>query len=63
MPTPDPKAIDDHWENAYLPASEMKVPANFFAAVDDMLKVRRFYQALNKSNRYRTVGFNKGKNA
>ncbi len=43
---------DGRWENAYAPASQMKVPADFLAAVEKRPKVRRFYETLTKSNRY-----------
>ena len=42
---------DGRWESAYV-VSEMKVPADFLAALDDRPKVRRFYETLSKSSRY-----------
>ncbi len=42
---------DGRWENAYA-ASEMKVPADFLAALDNMPKAKQFYETLTKSNRY-----------
>ena len=43
---------DGRWENAYAPASEMEVPADFLAAVNKLPKVKRFYETLTKSSRY-----------
>jgi uncharacterized protein YdeI (YjbR/CyaY-like superfamily) len=43
---------DGRWENAYSPASEMKVPADFLAALESMPEVKQFFETLNKSNRY-----------
>lgn len=43
---------DGRWENAYAPASEMTVPADFLAAVKGKPKAKRFYETLTKSNRY-----------
>lgn len=43
---------DGRWENAYRPASEMKVPADFLAALESRPKVKQFFETLNKSNRY-----------
>lgn len=42
---------DGRWENAYA-ASEMKVPADFIAALDNEPKAKLFYEALTKSSRY-----------
>ncbi|MDQ6969300.1 MAG: YdeI/OmpD-associated family protein [Mariprofundus sp.] len=42
---------DGRWENAYI-ASEMKVPADFLAALESMPKAKQFYETLSKSNRY-----------
>ena len=42
---------DGRWKNAYT-ASEMKVPADFLAALESMPKVKQFYETLTKSNRY-----------
>jgi uncharacterized protein YdeI (YjbR/CyaY-like superfamily) len=42
---------DDRWENAYS-AREMKVPADFLAALDNRPKAKQFYETLTKSNRY-----------
>lgn len=42
---------DGRWENAYT-ASEMKVPADFLAALEDMPKAKQFYETLTKSKRY-----------
>jgi len=43
---------DGRWENAYAPASEMEVPKDFLAAVRKEAKIQRFYETLNKTNRY-----------
>lgn len=43
---------DGRWENAYAPASEMKVPDDFLAALERLPKSKRFYDTLNKSSRY-----------
>jgi uncharacterized protein YdeI (YjbR/CyaY-like superfamily) len=43
---------DGRWENAYSPVSEMKVPADFLAALESMPEVKQFFETLNKSNRY-----------
>ncbi|MDH5369964.1 MAG: YdeI/OmpD-associated family protein [Gammaproteobacteria bacterium] len=42
---------DGRWENAYS-TSEMKVPADFLAALDSNPKAKEFYETLTKSNRY-----------
>ena len=42
---------DGRWENAYV-ASEMKVPADFMAALEDIPTARKFFEALNKSSLY-----------
>ena len=42
---------DGRWENAYT-ASEMKVPADFLAALESKPKARQFFETLNKSSRY-----------
>ena len=42
---------DGRWENAYS-ASEMKVPDDFLAALDNRPKVKQFYETLTKSKRY-----------
>jgi len=42
---------DGRWENAYV-ASEMRVPADFLAALESKPKAKQFYEALNKSSRY-----------
>jgi len=42
---------DGRWENAYS-ASEMKVPADFLADLDNWPKAKQFYETLTKSNRY-----------
>ena len=42
---------DGRWENAYT-ASEMKVPADFLAALEGIPKAKQSYEALTKSDRY-----------
>ncbi len=42
---------DGRWENAYV-ASEMKVPADFLAALESQPKAKQFYETLTKSSRY-----------
>jgi uncharacterized protein YdeI (YjbR/CyaY-like superfamily) len=42
---------DGRWANASA-ASEMKIPADFLAALDSRPKARQFFETLNKSNRY-----------
>ena len=42
---------DGRWEKAYA-ASEMKVPADFLAALENRPKAKQFYETLTKSNRY-----------
>ncbi len=42
---------DGRWENAYV-ASEMKVPADFLAALENMPNAKQSYETLSKSNRY-----------
>ena len=42
---------DGRWKNAYA-ASEMKVPADFLAAVQSKSKAKQCFETLNKSNRY-----------
>lgn len=43
---------DGRWESAYHPASEMKVPADFLAALEGKPKAKQFFETLNKSSRY-----------
>ncbi len=43
---------DGRWENAYHPASEMKVPADFLAALEGRPKAKQFFESLNKSSRF-----------
>jgi len=42
---------DGRWENAYT-ASEMKVPADFLAALESKPKAKKFFETLNKSSRF-----------
>lgn len=43
---------DGRWANAYAPAREMTVPVDFLAALDGRPEAKRFFETLNKSNRY-----------
>ena len=43
---------DGRWENAYAPASEMQVPADFLAVLESRPKSKQFFETLNKSSRY-----------
>ena len=43
---------DGRWENAYAPASEMRVPDDFIAALDKLPEAKRFFAELNKTNLY-----------
>jgi uncharacterized protein YdeI (YjbR/CyaY-like superfamily) len=43
---------DGRWESAYPPASEMKVPDDFLAALERKPKLKAFFETLNKSSRY-----------
>lgn len=43
---------DGRWESAYHPPSEMKVPADFLAALENKPKAKQFFETLNKSSRY-----------
>jgi uncharacterized protein YdeI (YjbR/CyaY-like superfamily) len=42
---------DGRWESAYV-VSEMEVPTDFLAALESQPSVKKFYETLNKSNRY-----------
>lgn len=42
---------DGRWENAYA-VSEMEVPADFLAALEDQPRVKLFFETLNKSSRF-----------
>ncbi len=42
---------DGRWENAYS-VSEMEVPEDFLAALENKPQAKLFYQTLTKSNRY-----------
>lgn len=42
---------DGRWENAYV-VSEMEVPADFLAALENQQKAKLFFETLNKSSRY-----------
>jgi uncharacterized protein YdeI (YjbR/CyaY-like superfamily) len=42
---------DGRWENAYV-VSEIDVPADFLAALENQPRVKKFFETLNKSSRY-----------
>ncbi len=42
---------DGRWESAYV-VSEMKVPADFLAALESLPKAKQFFETLTKSSRY-----------
>ena len=42
---------DGRWENAYA-ASELRVPADFLAALDSKPKAKQFFQTLTKSSHF-----------
>ncbi|PKH87283.1 YdeI/OmpD-associated family protein [Colwellia sp. Bg11-28] len=42
---------DGRWENAYV-VSEMEVPADFLAALENKSNAKAFFETLNKSSRY-----------
>jgi len=42
---------DGRWENAYV-VSELEVPADFIAALDNQPTARQFFQSLTKSSQY-----------
>ncbi|MEO1278608.1 MAG: YdeI/OmpD-associated family protein [Planctomycetota bacterium] len=48
----DAAKADGRWDNAYAPASEMEVPADFIAAVNRKPKAKKVFETLNKTNRY-----------
>lgn len=43
--------VDGRWKNAYA-VSEMEVPADFLAALENQPKLKLFFETLNKSSRY-----------
>ena len=43
--------VDGRWENAYV-VSEIEVPADFLAALENKPNVKQFFETLNKSSRY-----------
>jgi len=48
----DAAKADGRWENAYAPASESEVPADFVKAVERNSKAQRFYKTLSNSSRF-----------
>ena len=47
----DAAKADGRWQNAYV-VSEMQVPSDFLAALESKPSAKRFFETLNKSNRY-----------
>jgi len=47
---------DGRWDKAYAPASQMKVPDDFLAALKARPKAFAFFQSLNKANHY-AIGY------
>lgn len=43
---------DGRWESAYAPSSEMTVPDDFLAALEERPAAKAFFETLNKQNRY-----------
>jgi uncharacterized protein YdeI (YjbR/CyaY-like superfamily) len=43
--------VDGRWENSYV-VSEMEVPKDFIAALDEKPNAKAFFKTLNKSSRY-----------
>jgi len=52
----DAAKADGRWDKAYAPASQMKVPEDFLAALAKRPKALAFFQSLNKSNHY-AIGY------
>jgi uncharacterized protein YdeI (YjbR/CyaY-like superfamily) len=47
---------DGRWDNAYAPASEMEMPADFLAALEQRPAAKAFFGTLNRQNRY-AIGY------
>ncbi|NOK60394.1 MAG: hypothetical protein GFH27_549281n212 [Chloroflexi bacterium AL-W] len=43
---------DGRWEVAYAPASEMTIPEDFLAALEERPAARAFFETLNRQNHY-----------
>lgn len=43
---------DGRWAAAYAPPSEMTVPEDFLAALEQRPKAKAFFETLNRQNRY-----------
>lgn len=41
---------DGRWESAYAPASEMVIPEDFLAMLDQDAEAQAFYHTLNRTN-------------
>ena len=46
---------DGRWEAAYAPASEMTMPEDFLAALEQRPTAKAFFETLNRQNRYAIV--------
>lgn len=46
---------DGRWESAYDPASEMTVPGDFLAALEERADAKAFFETLNRQNLYAIV--------
>lgn len=43
---------DGRWESAYAPPSEMTMPEDFLAALEQRPKAKAFFETLNRQNQY-----------
>lgn len=43
---------DGRWDAAYAPASEMTIPDDFLAALEECPAAKAFFETLNRQNRY-----------
>jgi uncharacterized protein YdeI (YjbR/CyaY-like superfamily) len=43
---------DGRWQSAYAPASEMTMPEDFMAALEERPFAKAFFETLNRQNRY-----------
>jgi uncharacterized protein YdeI (YjbR/CyaY-like superfamily) len=43
---------DGRWNSAYAPQGEMEIPADFIAALESNPDAKKFFDTLNKINRY-----------
>ena len=47
---------DGRWEAAYAPASEMTMPPDFLALLEQRPAAKAFFQTLNRQNQY-AIGY------